>query len=232
VAPGSTFAILGRSGTGKTTALKVLNLLLLAHAGTIKLNGDVYFRDGAILFDPREVRVRIGMVFQTLNLFPNLTVLQNICLALNRVKGVPQERAETAARRITEPLGIGDLLDRYPESLSGGEAQRAALARAVVLEPSVLLLDEITSSLDPEAVRNVCQSLVTLRKLSEGERLAIVLVTHNIHFALAFADTVALLHEGQLVDALPAKEFLRAAQNPATRSYLSDLSEIGAVSVN
>ncbi len=222
LAAGETVAILGRSGSGKTTLLKAINLLILPERGSLALGGQIYFDGGEPVFQPREVRSLIGMVFQGLNLFPNLTARRNITLALRRVKKLSSDVANREAEDMAMQLGVKHLLDRYPEALSGGEAQRIALARAMVLHPEILLLDEVTSALDPETANAVFRALVSLRTMSP--RLGIIIVTHAMNFAIRFADRIGFLHEGKLIDLNKASEFLRVAKHPATKIYIKEIS--------
>jgi ABC-type polar amino acid transport system ATPase subunit len=218
--PGRTLAIMGRSGCGKSTLLRCLAFLVEPEAGDCTLDGQTYIRNGRAVYVPHEIRLHIQVVFQGYNLFPNMTALGNITLALERVRAYPHARAVAEAFKIAEKLGIASLLDRYPEKLSGGEAQRVALARALVLRPSVLLLDEVTSALDPVTSANVMSAIRDLRSAAGDAGLAIVLVTHLLHFACGFADEVAFMDSGRLVELLPAKEFSVCCKHPEARAFV------------
>jgi ABC-type polar amino acid transport system ATPase subunit len=222
---GETLAIVGRSGSGKTTLLKCLTLLVLADQGEIVLEGQTYFRDGTPEFEPWEVRRNIALVFQEFNLFPNMTVLQNITFGMERVKSFSRSEAIGKAREIARTLQIDHILNQYPQAISGGQAQRCALARAVVLHPNVLLLDEVTSALDPESIAAVIGAIRTIRSLESSKDMAIILVTHFLKFAEEFADKIALMQEGRLIETLPAREFARNARSPETRTFISNASE-------
>ncbi len=219
--PGETVAIIGRSGSGKSTLLRCLTLLDLPDSGDAYLDEQKYVASGKPLYQPWEVRRNIVLVFQDFNLFPNMTVLRNISLALEKARGLSRREAAARSEECARLLGIDHVLDRYPFSLSGGQAQRCALARAMVLEPKVFLLDEITSALDPETVVNVVEAMRGLRKADKSGRMAIVVVTHLMHFAEDFADRIAFLHDGSIHEELPAKQFFRNCEKPETQKFIS-----------
>jgi polar amino acid transport system ATP-binding protein len=218
--PGETVAIIGRSGSGKTTLLRCLTLLDLPDRGDAYLDDQQYLASGVPLYEPWEIRRSIVLVFQDFNLFPNMTVLRNIALALEKSRGMSRREAQDRAEDSARLLGIGDVLDQYPFSLSGGQAQRCALARAMVLEPQVFLLDEITSALDPETVVNVVEAMRALRKADKSGRMAMIVVTHLMHFAEDFADRISFLHNGRIHEELPAKEFFRNCKEPETQKFI------------
>jgi ABC-type polar amino acid transport system ATPase subunit len=220
VPSGSTLAVLGRSGSGKSTFLRLLALLEAPDAGDAWLRGQQYIRRGIPLLRPERVRRRVAMVFQLFNLFPNLTVLENCTLGPVRSLGMERRNAAREARELLEALQLQTLAARFPETLSGGEAQRVALARALLMHPEVLLLDEVTSSLDPESIIAVLRTIRTIRSLDQGRELTIVLVTHLLAFAQSFATTIAYLHGGELIDVLPAAKFSEAAQSTPARSFV------------
>jgi ABC-type polar amino acid transport system ATPase subunit len=189
VEPGGIRAILGRSGSGKTTLLMCLSRFLEPQSGRISIDG----RDLASL-DEVELRQSVGTVFQNLHLFPHLTVLENLTLAPVRVLEVPEGEAQERGRDALERFGIGGLADAYPASISGGQAQRAAIARGLLLEPRYLLLDEPTSALDVQTSREFAEWLRSLR-----EATTFVIVTHDISFARDVASSGVLLKDGQVV---------------------------------
>jgi ABC-type polar amino acid transport system ATPase subunit len=221
VAAGETFAIVGRSGGGKSTFLRCLSLLQQPEAGNAFLDGSQYLEQGQSLLPPWQIRKQIVMVFQNYNLFPNMTAMRNITLALEKVIGIDRNQAEERASAVATKLGIAEVLDRYPDSLSGGQAQRLALARAMVLEPKVLLLDEITSGLDPETIINVVEAITELRNADLSGSLSIVLVTHLMHFAADFADRIGFIHNGKIHEELPAKSFFQDCKLPETKAFVS-----------
>jgi len=190
-------------------------------AGSASLDGVEYLKNGQALIPAWQIRKQVVMVFQNYNLFPNMTAMRNITLALEKVAGAPATEAKSRALEVAQALGIEAVLDRYPDSLSGGQAQRLALARAMVLQPKVLLLDEITSGLDPETILNVVQAITELRKADASGSLAIVLVTHLMHFAASFADRICFMHEGKIQEDLPAKSFFEECQLADTRAFVS-----------
>jgi polar amino acid transport system ATP-binding protein len=210
---GETIAIVGRSGSGKTTLLKCLSLLESPDDGHLVLDGQTYFQNRMPVFEPWEIRREIMLVFQDFNLFPNMTVLENIAFGLTQVRGVSKPRALEQARHYAEILEIGHAIDRYPNAISGGQAQRCALARAILLKPKVLLLDEITSALDPESVATVVRAIKTVRDSDQSGKMVLILVTHLIHFAEGFADSISFMHDGRLLFSL-AHEWRRNPLSP------------------
>lgn len=208
--------LIGASGSGKSTLLKTVNLLERVDDGQVVLAGED-------ITDPRvkadDVRGRIGVVFQHYNLFPHLTVLDNVTLALRKVKKIPKREAEERGRQLLERIGLGDKADEYPDRLSGGQQQRVAIVRAIATDPELLLLDEITSALDPQLVGEV---LDLVRELKESGS-TILMATHEMEFARQVADRVAFLHEGELVEIGTPQELFDTPQRPETREFLSRL---------
>ncbi|BDV29946.1 amino acid ABC transporter ATP-binding protein [Microbacterium terricola] len=214
VAAGEVVALIGASGSGKSTLLRTVNLLEPIDDGRIWL-------DGADISDPRvdpdAVRARIGVVFQQYNLFPHLTVLANITLALRHVHRTSKRDAAAAALALLERVGLADKADVHPDRLSGGQQQRVAIARAVATSPALLLLDEITSALDPELVAEV---LDLVRSLADDGR-TIVMATHEMAFARDVADRVVFLDDGRILEQGPPAEVLVAPREPRTREFLA-----------
>ena len=199
VAEHEVVAVIGPSGCGKSTLLRCIDLLERIDGGSIWLSGEAVTGVGV---NANDVRKRIGIVFQAFNLFPHLTVLDNVTLAPRRVHGPPQRVAEDQAREVLDRLGLGDKVDDYPDRLSGGQQQRAAIARALVTEPELLLLDEVTSALDPELVGEV---LAVIRDLAAAG-MTMVLATHEMGFARDVAHRVAFMHEGRVLEQGPPAE--------------------------
>lgn len=222
VKKGEVLAVIGKSGSGKSTLLKCVSSLLQVSNGNLFLNGQQIIQDGEPLFELWEIRQRIVIVFQEYNLFPNLTVLQNIKIALEKVKGQDKATAKQMALSMCEKLNLTELTDKYPNEISGGQAQRVALARALVLKPQVLLLDEVTSAIDPSTILNVIKVIDELKNAEETKDTSIVLVTHNIRFAVDYADNIAFLHDGKIHEQLNAKHFLSGAKSPITQEYIRD----------
>lgn len=209
---GEVIALIGASGSGKSTLLRCINRLEIPTAGT------VHFR-GAVV-NPKDVnRLRrdVGMVFQRFNLFPHLTALENVTLALRKVQGVPTERAVREGREILERVHLGDKADAYPGELSGGQQQRVAIARALALRPALLLFDEPTSALDPELVGEV---LEVMRDLAAEGRTMLV-ATHEMGFAREVANRVIFLNEGRIVEEGPPEQVLSAPREARTREFLA-----------
>ncbi|QSY52642.1 amino acid ABC transporter ATP-binding protein [Streptomyces griseocarneus] len=220
VAPHTVTALIGASGSGKSTLLRCANLLEEIDDGAILL-------DGEDITDPRvnpdTVRRRIGVVFQAYNLFPHMTVLENITLAPRRVHRVPRAQAEDRARELLERLGLGGRAGEYPDRLSGGQQQRVAIARALAVRPRLLLLDEITAALDPELVGEV---LGVVRDLKD-EGMTMVLATHEMGFARDVADQVCFLDGGVVLERGTPDEVFGAPREERTRRFLRRLTEAG-----
>ncbi|NTZ05796.1 amino acid ABC transporter permease/ATP-binding protein [Burkholderia metallica] len=225
VAPrGSVTVIVGPSGSGKSTLLRTINHLERVDDGFIDIDGELigYRRDGDVLHElnERDVlkrRTAVGMVFQNFNLFPHLTVLENLVEAPVAVAGVTRDAAEHTARTLLARVGLADKADAYPRQLSGGQQQRVAIARALALRPKVLLFDEPTSALDPELVNEVLDVIKELAR--SGTTL--VIVTHEIGFAREVADNVLFMERGRIVEAGPPAAVLDAPSHPRTRAFLS-----------
>ncbi|MER5824616.1 amino acid ABC transporter ATP-binding protein [Streptomyces mirabilis] len=220
VAPHTVTALIGASGSGKSTLLRCANLLEEIDDGAIWL-------DDEEITDPRAdhdaVRRRIGVVFQAYNLFPHMTVLENITLAPRRVHGVGRAEAEAHARELLERLGLGAKAGEYPDRLSGGQQQRAAIVRALAVRPRLLLLDEITAALDPELVGEV---LSVVRDLKD-EGMTMVLATHEMGFAREVADQVCFLDDGVVLERGTAEELFGSPQRERTQRFLRRIVEAG-----
>jgi polar amino acid transport system ATP-binding protein len=212
VAPGEHVCLIGPSGSGKTTILRLLMTLEKVNAGTIRVSGECLShmeRNGALVPADekycRTVRKRIGMVFQQFNLFPNMTVRGNLIEAPTRVLGLSKDEANARAAELLELVGLSDKIDAHPTQLSGGQQQRVAIARALAMRPDVLLLDEVTSALDPELVAGV---LNLLRDLGASTDITFLCVTHEMGFARDFSDRVLMFDAGRVIeDAAPSKLF-------------------------
>ena len=213
---GQIVALIGSSGSGKSTLLRCINLLEQVNDGQIFL-GEQDITDPRVNQD--EVRRNIGLVFQAYNLFAHLSVRENITLALRKVKGIEPEAANSRAEALLERIGLSEQANSYPDKLSGGQQQRAAIMRAVALEPKVLLLDEVTSALDPELVGEV---LELIRELKQ-QGTSIVMATHELSFARDVADWVLFLDQGRIVEEGPAAQVLGNPQQPRTQDFLSRL---------
>ena len=221
VRQGETVVLLGASGSGKSTLLRCINFLEQPSEGRIHLNGRAVGRaDGGRRTyrerDLNELRTHIGMVFQQFNLFPHLTVEQNIMIGPMKLKGLSRSEARERARFQLARVGIADKAAQYPSRLSGGQQQRVAIARALAMEPSVMLFDEATSALDPELVGEV---LLVMRELSR-QRMTMVVVTHELGFAYNVADKVVFLHDGVVHEAGPPAQVLVEPKEERTRDFL------------
>ncbi len=213
--------IIGPSGCGKSTLLRCLNGLELLDSGRVHIGSVTLERHNGHF--PRDLKARlrglreeVGMVFQSFNLFPHFTVLENATKAPMVVKGMGGEEARARARGLLAKVGLGDRLDYYPAQLSGGQQQRAAIARALAMSPRVVLYDEPTSSLDPTLVNEV---LSIMRQLHD-EGMTQVVVTHEMRFARDVADTILFMHEGRLVESGPPAALFTAPRDPRTREFL------------
>ncbi|MEV4387948.1 amino acid ABC transporter ATP-binding protein [Micromonospora sp. NPDC049580] len=213
-------ALIGASGSGKSTLLRCVNLLEEVDDGTIEL-------DGEDISDPRvdadRVRRRIGMVFQAYNLFPHLSVLDNITLAPRRVHRRSRAEAEAQARDLLDRVGLGAKAHAYPDALSGGQQQRVAIVRALANSPRLMLLDEVTSALDPELVGEV---LAMIRDL-KADGMTMVLATHEMGFAREVADEVCFLDAGRVVESGPPEQVLGEPTQARTRQFLRRIIEAG-----
>ena len=214
-------ALIGASGSGKSTLLRCIDLLEEIDDGDVFLDGEV-ITDPSV--DPVAVRRRLGLVFQAYNLFPHLTALQNVVLGERRAHGVsPRARPRSAAGSCSRRFGLEGREDDRPDNLSGGQQQRVAIARAFAGRPRALLLDEVTSALDPELVGEV---LAAVRDL-KAEGMTMVIATHEMSFAREVADEVAFLHDGRIVEQGPPERVLGAPERPETQRFLSRLLEAG-----
>jgi ABC-type polar amino acid transport system ATPase subunit len=222
VPKGSAVAIIGPSGGGKTTLLRCINLLLPIDGGSITLNGQKVIeaseKTGELLvyMEPNVLRRRVGLVFQEWNLWPNKTVRENIAEGLRFALRKSKAEAFIEAERLCAKVGLSDKLLAYPGALSGGQKQRAAIARALAMNPEVLMLDEVTSALDPSLVWEVLEVIAELKK--EGRTLLIV--THHVEFAKAVADNVAFLWGGRIHEHGPARDILSSPKTAELQSFL------------
>jgi polar amino acid transport system ATP-binding protein len=213
VQPHDVVCLIGSSGSGKSTLLRCLDLLEQVDDGVITFEGRE-ISDPRV--DAREVRGRIGMVFQAYNLFPHLTVLENCTLAPRKVHGVPRAAAEERARELLDRFGLAEHAAKHPDRLSGGQQQRAALVRALCTAPTLLLLDEITAALDPELVGEV---LEIVRAEAEAG-MTMVIATHEMAFARDVATSVCFLHEGRILEQGPPAEIFSSPREERTRQFL------------
>jgi polar amino acid transport system ATP-binding protein len=225
VEEGEVVCLIGPSGGGKSTFLRCINHLEQPTGGIIKVDGGIvgYREHGPRQLkelresDVRRQRRQIGMVFQRFNLFPHLTAQANVMLAPRKVQGMSTRHAEKVAAELLHRVGLGDKLDAYPARLSGGQQQRVAIARALALSPKLMLFDEPTSALDPELVGEV---LAVMRDLAR-DRMTMIVVTHEMGFALEAADRVAFMADGQIRESGPPTEILNAPADPRTKAFLA-----------
>jgi polar amino acid transport system ATP-binding protein len=213
VAHGEVVCVIGPSGSGKSTLLRCVNRLEEPTGGQILIEGDDITDPDA---DIDVLRSRIGMVFQSFNLFPHLSVLRNLTIAQRRVKGRSKQEAREIAERTLDRVGLADKIDAYPAHLSGGQQQRVAIARALAMEPDMMLFDEPTSALDPELVGEV---LNVMRDLAQ-EGMTMMVVTHEMGFASEVADRVVFMDAGVVVEDGPPSEVLRDPKHERTRRFL------------
>jgi polar amino acid transport system ATP-binding protein len=213
-------ALIGASGSGKSTLLRCVDLLVEIDDGDIFLDGEV-ITDPSV--DATAVRRKLGIVFQAFNLFPHMTVLENIVLGPTKAQGVPRREAEETAHALLDRFGLGNRADERPERLSGGQQQRVAIIRALASRPRALLLDEVTSALDPELVGEVLELVRELK--SEG--MTMLITTHEMGFARDFADEVCFLSRGQIVERGAPERIFSEPEQPETQRFLSRLIEAG-----
>ena len=220
VAEHEVVCLIGASGSGKSTLLRCVNLLEPVDRGRIVLRGDEITAPGA---DVDRVRRRIGIVFQAFNLFPHMSVLRNVTLAPQKALGLPRARAEAEATDLLERFGLADKRDDYPDRLSGGQQQRVAIVRALAMRPELMLLDEVTSALDPELVAEV---LNVVRELAAGG-MTMLIATHEMGFARDIAGRVCFLDEGRILEQGPPDVIFSEPRQPRTRRFLQRIIEAG-----
>ncbi len=220
VAEHEVVCLIGASGSGKSTLLRCINLLEPIDAGRIVVEGEEITAPGV---DVNRIRRRIGIVFQSFNLFPHMTVLRNVTLAPRRVLRLPRSEAEAEARELLGRFGLADKRDEYPDRLSGGQQQRVAIVRALAMRPHVLLLDEVTSALDPELVAEV---LAVIRELADGG-MTMVIATHEMGFARDIADRVCFLDGGVILEQGPPERIFTAPREARTQQFLQRIVAAG-----
>ncbi len=214
IEPGEIIAVIGRSGSGKSTLLRCINGLEPIQGGKIVVDGETV-NDPAT--DLRKLRQRVGIVFQSYNLFPHLSVSRNITLAPTIAKGMSLPAAQEIAREVLRRVGLEDKLDAYPDQLSGGQQQRVAIARSLAMQPKLMLFDEITSALDPELTGEVLKVLEDMARSG----MTMVLVTHEIGFARRFGTRVVFMHQGRIWEQGPAAETLASPRTAELETFLS-----------
>lgn len=219
VRPGEVIAIIGKSGSGKSTLLRCINGLEVFQSGRLTVDGKPLLHENAQAM--RELRQRVGMIFQSFNLFPHLTVGKNVMLAPKLVKQKDPAAGEAQARKLLERVGLAEKYDAYPEQLSGGQQQRVAIARALAMEPAVLLCDEITSALDPELVGEVLRVVEILA----DEGMTLLMVTHEMSFARKVSDRVIFMHQGCVHEMGPPQELFSNPKTPELQQFLATLDD-------
>ena len=211
---GEVVVIIGPSGSGKSTFLRCMNLLEEPTSGQVIFEGQEINKKGV---DIDSIRTKMGMVFQGFNLFPHLTVLDNIMIGPQQVKKVPKDKAEAIARKLLTRMGMSEKADVYPQSLSGGQKQRIAIARALAMEPDMMLFDEPTSALDPEMVGEVLQVMKDLAM----EGMTMVVVTHEMGFAKEVGDRILFMDDGQVMEQGTPDEIFNHPKSERTKDFLS-----------
>jgi polar amino acid transport system ATP-binding protein len=222
VEPSETVAIIGRSGSGKSTLLRCINGLEQPDRGTIAFNGRAFERTPRRL---RELRREIGIVFQSFNLFPHLSVERNLTLGPTAAKGMPLAQAQELARAVLRMVDLEDKIAAYPQQLSGGQQQRVAIARALAMKPSLVLFDEITASLDPELIGEVVR---VLEKLA-NDGMTMVLVTHEMGFARNCADTIVFMHQGRIWEKGPPAKVFGSPDTPELAAFIDSILSVNTL---
>ena len=215
---GEIIVILGPSGSGKSTYIRTLNRLQPHSGGTIKID-DIVIDEDTTVADLKYVRSEVGFVFQQFNLFPHLTIMENITLAPMKVKGMTKRQAEDKAMELLERVGIPEQAYKYPSGLSGGQQQRVAIARALAMDPKIMLFDEPTSALDPEMIKEVLDVMVDLAKRD----ITMIVVTHEMGFAKEVADRVILFDEGMLIEENTPDVFFDNPKHERTKLFLEQI---------
>jgi ABC-type histidine transport system ATPase subunit len=219
---GDVIALIGSSGSGKSTVLRCVNLLETPDSGAIEISGEqlALYENGRGAKDPKQLqrlRAKLGFVFQSFNLWSHMTVMENVIEAPIQVLGLSKAEATTRGQALLDKVGVGDKRDSYPSQLSGGQQQRVAIARALAMEPEVMLFDEPTSALDPELVGEV---LAVIRSLADEGR-TMLLVTHEMGFCREVADQILFLHEGRVEEAGPPEQIFTAPKSPRLQQFLA-----------
>ena len=217
VKEGQVTAVIGRSGSGKSTLLRSINGLESFDEGSLDVDG---VRVAVGQTDLRQLRLKVGMVFQQFNLYPHLSAGQNVMLAPTVVKKIGKQQAEALARDALAKVGLADRFDSFPDQMSGGQQQRVAIARALAMQPKILLCDEITSALDPELVNEV---LAVVRKLAE-DGMTLIMVTHEMRFAREVGDQLVFMHQGKIHEQGDPKTLFAAPSTPELASFISSVS--------
>ena len=219
VGRGERIVICGRSGSGKSTLIRCINRLERHQAGRIVVDG-ITLNDDLRRID--EVRRDVGMVFQSFNLFPHMTILENCCLAPMLVRGMKRPEAERLAMHFLEKVKIPDQAGKYPAQLSGGQQQRAAIARALCMKPRIMLFDEPTSALDPEMIKEVLDTIITVTE----EGMTMLCVTHEMGFARSVADRIVFMEQGQIIEATDPRSFFTAPKHGSVRQFVEQVRTI------
>jgi polar amino acid transport system ATP-binding protein len=221
VMPSKVSVVIGPSGSGKSTLLRCCNGLETADGGTIRICGQTLVDGGRMLPEAalNNLRCQVGMVFQSFNLFPHLSVMDNITIAPRKLRGLSPAAAEAAARRLLDKVGLAHKADAYPMTLSGGQKQRVAIARALAMEPQVMLFDEPTSSLDPEMINEVLQVMEDLA----NDGMTMICVTHEMGFARRVANRCVFMDKGEIVEIAPAQEFFESPRSERLRSFIAQI---------
>lgn len=214
VAEGEMICLIGASGSGKSTLLRCMNLLEPIDDGSIHLDNVDISEPG---FEPQPVRRKIGIVFQSFNLFPHMTAVENVMLAPRRVRGLRREDLAPRMTNLFTRFGLKDRMEHYPDQMSGGQQQRVAIIRALAMEPEIMLFDEITSALDPELVGEVLDVLRDLRQ----QRMTMILATHEMGFARELADKVCFLDQGRILEEGPPETLFTEPREARTRAFLA-----------
>ncbi|WLS06464.1 amino acid ABC transporter ATP-binding protein [Shinella oryzae] len=216
VRKGEKIVLCGPSGSGKSTLIRCINVLETIESGQITVAGRVLDGSGKAV---DAIRREVGMVFQSFNLFPHMTVLQNCALAPMRVRGMGRPEAEALARKYLERVRILDQADKYPAQLSGGQQQRVAIARALCLEPKIMLFDEPTSALDPEMVKEVLDTMISLAR----DGMTMICVTHEMGFARQVADRVIFMASGEIIEEAEPDVFFTSPKHERTKTFLGEI---------